>query len=120
MKVALLENRAGHFVGPTRTASAAALADAELPDNMRLYVPDPAGTRRVSDRDAHLDSALPHYRDARKRQTLHDLFGWCLTDGQQYAADLGYVPLPPGIVAAIARGARRGNGFALNQRQKKR
>jgi hypothetical protein len=27
------------------------------------------------------------------------MFRWCLTDGQQYAADLGYVPLPPDTVS---------------------
>ena len=98
LKVALLENRAGSFVGPTAVASVAALAEAELPDSMRVYIPDPSG------REAYpivtLTWVLLHrtYADARKDQALRDLFRWCLTDGQQYAAGLGYIPLPPSIV----------------------
>jgi phosphate transport system substrate-binding protein len=98
LKVALLENRAGRAVGPTEHAAAAALAEAELPDNMRAYVADPSG------HDAYPIVTLTwvllyrSYPDARKHQALHDLFRWCLTDGQQYAAGLGYIPLPPDIV----------------------
>ena len=98
LRVALLENRAGSFAGPSGSASAAALAEAELPDSMRVYVPDPSGP------DAYPIVTLTWvllYRsnpDARKNQALHDLFRWCLTDGQQSAAGLGYIPLPPAIV----------------------
>jgi phosphate transport system substrate-binding protein len=38
-----------------------------------------------------------HYNDASRAAALHDLFRWCLTDGQQYAAEFGYTPLPPKI-----------------------
>ena len=95
---ALLENQAGTFVAPSEQSSAAALADAELPENMRLYVPDPAGA------DAYPIVTLTwillyrHYPDSPTSQALHDLFRWCLTDGQQYASELGYAPLPPNIV----------------------
>ena len=43
LKVAHLENRAGHFVEPGPLSSSAALADVDLPENMRLYVADPVG-----------------------------------------------------------------------------
>jgi phosphate transport system substrate-binding protein len=98
LRVALLENRAGKFVAPSEQASSAALAGAELPENMRLYVPDPAGG------DAYPVVTLTwillyrNYLDSPKAQALHDLFRWCLTDGQQYATELGYAPLPPNIV----------------------
>jgi phosphate transport system substrate-binding protein len=97
LKIALIENRAGTFVVPTETSSASALAGAELPVNMRLYVPDPTGG------DAYPIVTLTwillyrNYGDPQKFQELHDLFRWCLTDGQKYAADLGYTPLPPNI-----------------------
>jgi phosphate transport system substrate-binding protein len=98
VEVALVENRAGHFVGPTEASTASALAGAELPDNLRLYVPDPAGP------DAYPIVTLTwillyrSYPDPQKALELRDLFRWCLTDGQQYAAALGYTPLPPSIV----------------------
>jgi len=98
LNVALLENRAGNFVGPTENASAAALAEAELPENMRVYVPDPSGREAYPIVTLTWVMLYRTYPDAQKNQTLHDLFKWCLTDGQQYAAGLGYIPLPPGIV----------------------
>jgi phosphate transport system substrate-binding protein len=99
LRVAQLENRAGRFVAPAETSSAAALADVVLPENLRVYVADPASP------DAYPIVTLTwillyrHYPDAQKRRELHDLFHWCLTDGQQYAAALGYTPLPPAIVS---------------------
>jgi phosphate transport system substrate-binding protein len=97
LKIAQLENRAGTYVAPTEEHSAAAFAGAELPVNMRLYIPDPPG------RDAYPIVTLTwvllyrNYPDPQKFQELHDLFRWCLTDGQKYAAELGYIPLPPDI-----------------------
>jgi phosphate transport system substrate-binding protein len=97
LKVALLENRAGAFVVPTERNSASAFAGADLPPNMRLYVPDPSGE------DAYPVVTLTwillyrQYADPQKSRELHDLFQWCLTDGQKYAAELGYTPLPPNI-----------------------
>jgi phosphate transport system substrate-binding protein len=97
LKIALLENRAGTYVAPTEEHSASAFADADLPVNMRLYVPDPSGV------DAYPIVTLTwillyrNYPDPQKSEALHDLFRWCLTDGQKYAADLGYIPLPPNI-----------------------
>jgi hypothetical protein len=98
LRVALLENRAGTFVAPSEKSSSAALADVELPENMRLYVPDPPG------RDAYPVVTLTwillyrNYPDTPKAHALHDMFQWCLTDGQKYASELGYTPLPAGIV----------------------
>jgi phosphate transport system substrate-binding protein len=97
LRVAQLENRAGRFVGPTEATSSSALDDLQLPENLRAYVPDPAGP------DAYPIVTLTwvllyrHYADAQKLRELRDLFRWCLTDGQQYAASLGYTPLPPSI-----------------------
>src|SRR5262249_33739828 len=88
LRTANLQNRAGYWVGPGGPASMSALAGAELPDNLRLYIPDPTPS------DAYPIVTLTwvllhaHYDDARKAEQLHDLFQWCLTDGQRYAADL--------------------------------
>src|SRR5262245_35418773 len=97
LRMARLENRAGLFIAPAEASSSAALAEVQLPENLRVYVPDPAGA------DAYPIVTLTwillygHYADTQKARQLHDLFRWCLTDGQQYAAALGYTPLPPAI-----------------------
>jgi phosphate transport system substrate-binding protein len=43
LRMALLENREGAFVAPTPESATAALAAAELPENLRAFLPDPAG-----------------------------------------------------------------------------
>jgi phosphate transport system substrate-binding protein len=39
------------------------------------------------------------YSDPRKAAALRELFRWCLTTGQRAAPDLGYLELPPSVVA---------------------
>jgi phosphate transport system substrate-binding protein len=97
LATALLQNRAGNYVAPGPDSSKAALNDAELPDNMRLYVPDPERNSAYPIVTLTWVLLYRHYEDPRKAQELTDLFRWCLTSGQGYAADLGYTPLPPQI-----------------------
>jgi len=99
LKVALLENRAGRFVVPSPSTSASAFADVELPDNMRLYVPDPAGADSYPIVTLTWILLYRNYPDQQKAKALQDLFRWCLTDGQKYAPELGYTALPQNVVA---------------------
>ena len=43
-------------------------------------------------------STNPGLRDQNKAQNLVDFINWAITDGQQFAPELGYVPLPEQIV----------------------
>jgi phosphate transport system substrate-binding protein len=98
LRVALLENKEGKFVPPLAANCNAALASAELPENLRAYVPDPAGADSYP--IVTLTWILLHqtYSDATRAKALHDLFAWTLSDGsQKMASDLGYVPLPEGV-----------------------
>ena len=38
------------------------------------------------------------YPDAAKAQTIKDAITYCLTEGQQSSAAMGYIPLPAAIV----------------------
>ena len=38
-------------------------------------------------------------KDKPKAKTMVDFMKWALSDGQKYASDLGYAPLPSGVVA---------------------
>jgi phosphate transport system substrate-binding protein len=97
LHMALVENRSGSFVKPSGETCAAALAAADMPENLRVYVPDPTGANAYP---IVTFSWILLYRkyDSEKASALHDLFVWCLRDGQQSAPDLGYVPLPPNVV----------------------
>jgi phosphate transport system substrate-binding protein len=98
LSIARLENRAGEFVAPSEKSSASAFEGAELPENLRLYVPDPSGKDSYPIVTLTWILLYKHYRDPLKAQLVGDLFRWCLTDGQQYAPGLGYTPLPAHVV----------------------
>jgi phosphate transport system substrate-binding protein len=98
LPMALVENKSGAFVKPTAQSCTAALASAEMPENLRVYVPDPSAPDAYP--IATFSWILLHKNyPAEKAATLHDLFAWCLREGQRYAPDLGYVPLPPEVAS---------------------
>jgi phosphate transport system substrate-binding protein len=98
LQTALLENRAGHFVKADGGSLLAALASAQMPENLRVYVPDPAGPDAYPIATFTWILLRRNYGDAAKARALRDLFAWSLGDGQRYASDLGYVPLPAEVV----------------------
>ena len=99
LKMALLENKEREFVKPTEQSCAAAFASAEIPEDLRLFIPDPAG--RDSYPIVTLTWALLYskYEDSKKAAAVRDLFRWCLLDGQKYSSETGYLELPQNIAA---------------------
>jgi phosphate transport system substrate-binding protein len=98
LRTALLENKAGKFVKPDEESLLAALASAQMPENLRVYVPDPAGPDAYPIATFTWILLRKNYGDPAKARALRDLLAWSLGDGQRYAADLGYVPLPSEVV----------------------
>lgn len=97
LRMALLENSEGRFVRPTAEAGTAALASVELPENLRLFVPDPPGADSYPVATLTWVLLRRSYDDPRRAEALRALFRWCLTSGQERAAELGYLRLPPGV-----------------------
>jgi phosphate transport system substrate-binding protein len=98
LQTALVQNRAGRFVAPSEQNGASAVGEVDLPENMRAYVPDPAGRESYPIVTLSWILLRQTYRDPRMAGEVRDLLRWCLTDGQSYAAALGYIPLPRNIV----------------------
>lgn len=99
LDVATLENRAGKFVRPTEQSCGAGLATADVPDNLRAFVPDPAGADSYPIVTFSWALLREKTGDPRTLTALHDFIEWCLQDGQRYASQLGYVPLPAAVAA---------------------
>ena len=99
LPMATLQNKTGGYMAPTAAAGSAALGSApEVPEDLRVFVPDPP------DADAYpivgytwllLYQQYPH---AEKRDALKDAVLWSLTQGQPIAEDMGYIPLPADMV----------------------
>lgn len=97
---ALLENQAGEFVAPGGQAGAAALSEADFDENLVAWVKDPEG-----------DDAYPittftwmlFYKDQddEKAAALREMVEYGLTDGQEIAEKMGYVPLPDNVIAKV-------------------
>jgi phosphate transport system substrate-binding protein len=98
LRIALLENKAGKFVEPNEESLRAALASAQMPENLRVYVPDPIGPEAYPIATFTWILLRRNYADPAKAKALRDLFAWTLDEGQHSASDLGYVPLSREVV----------------------
>ncbi len=98
LKTAILENKDGKFVKASGLSILAGLAGAQLPDNLRAFVPDPSGPDSYPIVTYSWILLRKRNPDAAKAKMIHDLFTWCLQDGQRYAPIAGYVPLPAAVV----------------------
>jgi phosphate transport system substrate-binding protein len=101
MTVAALENRAGEYVMPGVESAASALSTRELPENLRVFVPDPEGAESYPIVTYSWILAYNSYDDPAKAETLRTVLQWCLREGQQFSAELGYVPLPEEIAQRV-------------------
>jgi phosphate transport system substrate-binding protein len=97
LQMALLENREGAFVAPTTETATAALAAAELPENLRAFLPDPSGHASYPIVTFSWALLYREYGDQAKAAAIRELFGWALSKGQAFGRDLGYIPLPPAV-----------------------
>jgi len=97
LDMAALENKEGNFVQPSQQSCEDGLARAELPENLRVFVPDPSGADSYPIVTFSWVLLRKGYKD-QVATPLRDLFRWCLQDGQRYASQLGYVPLPAPVV----------------------
>jgi phosphate transport system substrate-binding protein len=99
LPVASLENKSGNFVAPTPESGAAALASVELPENLRIWPVDPETPEAYPITTFSWLLLYKKYDDAAKLKALKDFVTYGLTEGQAFAIELGYIPLPESVVA---------------------
>ena len=95
-----VQNAAGKFIKASAASvtAAAAAAVKQMPADFRVSITNPPGD------DAYPVASftwLLLYQDPKDKalaKIMVDFTKWALTDGQKYAADLGYAPLPKGVV----------------------
>ncbi len=95
-----VQNASAEFVKATTESvtAAAAAAAASMPADFRVSITDAAGA------GAYPISSftwLLLYEDPKEKaqsKAMVDFMKWALTDGQQFAAQLGYAPLPQDVV----------------------
>lgn len=101
LRSAHIENKAGRFVAPTVEGATAAAAGVAMPDQLHVSL---AGSESEAAYPLASYSYLLVYDDARdisKGQALARFVWWAVHDGQKYAKDLDYAPLPSQVVSKV-------------------
>jgi phosphate transport system substrate-binding protein len=107
LDMAAIENASGAFVSPSAESGAAAIATAVIPGDMKINLPDPAGAEAYPIVTFTWELLHEEPADAAKGAAIRDFTRWIVIDGQDRAAELGYVPMPEIVreKAAAALGA---------------
>ena len=90
MPVAAIQNKAGDFVTPSVESVTAALAGAEMPDDFRFSMVNPAGQGAYPISGVTWLLVYEQQKDAAKGKKLVEFLKWMLNDGEKMAAALEY------------------------------
>ncbi len=104
--MAALGNKVGKFVAPSLASGQAALAQAKMPPDMRVWLPDPDGDEAYPIVTYTWMIFYKKYDDPQKVKTLHQVIEYCLTEGQKMSDKMGYIPLPANVVELVRKEAQ--------------
>lgn len=102
LAMASLENKEGNFVAPMDTSGAVTLATAAtaMPANLRQFLPDPGGRDSYPIITYSWLLLYKAYADKAKAEKVRQFVKWGLVEGQSFAAQYGFTPLPKPVVTA--------------------
>jgi phosphate transport system substrate-binding protein len=103
VEVAQLQNKAGQYVSAGGEGGPAALAGVQLPADLRAWVSDPDGPKSYPIATYTWMLFYKENKDPKKAAALRSLVEYCLSDGQKLSSQMGYIPLPETVVAAVRK-----------------
>ncbi|HKS28403.1 MAG TPA: phosphate ABC transporter substrate-binding protein PstS [Pyrinomonadaceae bacterium] len=100
LPVAVVKNSAGNFIEPSLDAVTAAAAESisTTPEDLRVSITNAGGANAYPIASYTYILAYKEQRDAAKGKALVDFLWWGIHDGEKFAKDLQYAPLPEEIV----------------------
>ncbi|HET9477788.1 MAG TPA: phosphate ABC transporter substrate-binding protein PstS, partial [Pyrinomonadaceae bacterium] len=100
LPVALVKNGSGNFIEPTidSVSAAAAASAANTPDDLRVSITDAAGPQAYPISSYTYILVYKDQKDATKGKALVDFLWWGIHEGESFAKELHYAPLPADIV----------------------
>jgi phosphate transport system substrate-binding protein len=101
LNMASLQNKDGKYVAPGGEGGAAALANAEIPEDMRVWLPDPAGDTSYPIVTYTWMIFYKKYEDPAKAEALRKMVEYCLDEGQKISDKAGYIPLPENVIEKV-------------------
>jgi len=113
LPVALVKNASGSFIEPSidTVVAAAAASAASMPDDLRLSITNAAGAGAYPISSYTYILVYKDQKDAAKGKAVVDFLWWGIHDGEKYAKDLLYAPLPDDVVK---RAERKINSITAN------
>jgi len=100
LTVAKIKNASGTFIDPSIDAvtAAASASAANVPDDLRVSITNAAGPQVYPISSYTYILVYKNQKDAGKGKALVDFLWWGIHDGENYAKDLQYAPVPADIV----------------------
>jgi phosphate transport system substrate-binding protein len=100
LPVSFIKNSSGSFIEPSLDAVTAAAAESvqTTPEDLRVSITNAAGAQAYPISSYTYILVYKEQRDAAKGKALADFLWWAIHDGEKFARDLQYAPLPAGIV----------------------
>jgi phosphate transport system substrate-binding protein len=95
-----VQNMTGKFVTATTESVTAAAAEAakKMPADFRVSITNAPGDGAYPISSFTWLLLYENPQDKAQAKIMVDFMNWALTDGQKFAPDLGYAPLPPAVV----------------------
>lgn len=101
LKYANIKNQEGQYVAPTveSLTKAAEQSVNEMPADLRQSITNAKGKESYPISSYTYLLIYEKQKDAVKGKVLKEFLQWALTDGEKFAKDLGYAPLPPQVIS---------------------
>ena len=103
LSAAAIENKSGNIIAPSTEAASLVFEGETIPEDFALTVPDPANPEAYPIAGLTWLLLYPEYNDPTTAQALQDVINWALTDGDEYATELGYIPLSADVEERVVQ-----------------
>jgi phosphate transport system substrate-binding protein len=98
---AAIKNKAGEYVEPKIAAITAAGAGAEMPEELYTSLANPEGTGAYPISAYTYILVYEDMKDRAKAEAVAKFLWWAVHDGQKFADELHYAPLPEAVVTKV-------------------
>lgn len=94
LQMATLENKAGNFIKPSPETASQSFLGTSVPEDFALVIPDPENPQAYPIVGLTWLLVYGNYSDSMKKEVIKDFVQWSLTQGDEAASELGYLPIP--------------------------
>lgn len=94
ISMASIENQSGNIIEPNPDTAGKVFEGVDVPEDFALTIPDPENPEAYPIAGLTWLLLYPEYEDQDVATALEEMVNWALQDGDNFATELGYIPLP--------------------------